>query len=271
MILCGVELILEALYKEDILCSRLLIHTSPDLLNEYFCSDKGLIMGNLLTGYKAEVELLGDRMDQAVLLAGQQLNEAVERASNQLDERITQVSDELHDQRKLTKSDIEELIDYATISFGKVLDQRIEKLRVETSEVISDKINQVRTELTEAASEQKRNVLRNAVIAIGASIVVGVVSLYYKKYLHGDIDLIDIFRSSLLALTVGYTLWLLFKQLGAYLQSSRLKRNAVMVGIKYFDVLRPKGAGWQIFGLLLVFALWAAATFIPAFQTFIGR
>lgn len=228
-------------------------------------------MGNLLTGYKAEVELLGDRLDQAVLLAGKQLNDVVERASSQLDERITQVSDELHDQRKLTKSDIEQLIDYATISFGKVLDQRIEKLRVETSEVISDKINQVRTELTEAASEQKRNVFRNAVVAIVASLIVGVVSLYYKKYLHGDVDLIDIFRSTLLALTVGYALWLLFKQLGAYLQSGRLKRNAVMVGLKYFDVLRPKGAGWQFLGLVLIIAIWAAATFTPVFQILIGR
>lgn len=228
-------------------------------------------MGNLITGYKAEVELLGDRMDQAVVLAGKQLNEAVERASDQLDERIQQISDELHDQRKLTKSDIEELIDYATISFGKVLDQRIEKLRTETSEVISDKINQVRKELTEAASEQKRGVLRNAIIAIGASISVGVVSLYYKKYLHGDVDLMDIFRSFLLALTVGYALWLLFKQVGSYIQSSRLKRNAVIVGLKYFDVLRPKGAGWQFLGLVAVFALWAIATYSSVFQALIGR
>src|SRR5437870_2571215 len=144
-------------------------------------------MGNLVTGYKAEVELLGDRLDQAVLLAGKQLNDVVERASTQLDERIQQISDEIHNQRNLTRSDIEQLIDYATANIGTVLDQRIEKLRAETSAVISDKIEQIRKELSEAASEQKRNTLRNAMIAIGASIMVGVVSLYYKKYLGGDI------------------------------------------------------------------------------------
>lgn len=228
-------------------------------------------MGNLVTGYKAEVELLGDRLDQAVLLAGKQLNDVVERASTQLDERIQQVSDEIHDQRKLTKTDIEQLIDYATANIGEVLDQRIEKLRAETSAVISDKIEQIRKELSEAASEQKRNTLRNAMIAIGASIVVGMVSLYYKKYLGGDIDLIDIFRSVLLALTVGYVLWLVFKQVGAYFQASRLKRNAVMVSLKYFDVLRPRGAIWQVLGLVAIVALWALASYSTVFQSWLAH
>ncbi|MGZ8252120.1 MAG: hypothetical protein ACXW1P_06805, partial [Methylophilaceae bacterium] len=169
-------------------------------------------MGNLLTGYKAEVELLGDRMDQSVLLAGKQLHDVVERASTQLDARIQQISDEIHDQRQLTKADIEGLIDYATERFGEALDNRIEKLRSETSNMITDKIDQVRKELTEAASEQKRGALRNAMVAVGASILVGILSLYYKKYMGGDINLIDIFRSFLLALTVGYASWLVIKQ-----------------------------------------------------------
>lgn len=227
-------------------------------------------MGNVVTGFKDEVQQLGDRMDQAVLLAGSQLREVVEHTSNQLDERIRQIGEELHAQRQLTKTDIEQLIDYATRGFGEVLDQRIEKLRLETSAVISDKINQVRAELTEAANEQKRNTLKNAMIAIAASIMVAVVSLFYKKYLHGEIDLIDIFRSSLLALTVGYTLWLVFKQVGTYLRSSRLKRNAVIVGIKYFDVLRPRGAIWQFIALACIITLWALVTYSPEFQKLIG-
>lgn len=223
-------------------------------------------MGNLLTGYKAEIELLGDRMDQSVLLAGKQLNDVVERASDQLDARIQQISDEIHDQRQLTKADIEGLIDYATERMGEVLDSRIEKLRVEASGMITDKLEQVRKELSEAAGEQKRGALRNAMVAVGASVVVGLLSLYYKKYLGGDIDLIDIFRSSLLALTVGYGLWLVFKQISRYIQSSRLKRNALVVGLNYFDVLRPKGALWQFLGLALVIGLWALATYTTILQ-----
>jgi len=227
-------------------------------------------MGNLLTGYKAEVQLLGDRMDQSVLLAGKQLNDVVERASTQLDERIQQISDEIHDQRQLTKADIEGLIDYATERFGEALDNRIEKLRSETSNMITDKIDQVRKELTEAASEQKRGALRNAMVAVGASILVGILSLYYKKYMGGDINLIDIFRSFLLALTVGYASWLVFKQVNRYIQASRLKRNAVVVGMRYFEVLRPKGALWQLLGFLLVAGLWALASFTTIFQNYLN-
>lgn len=227
-------------------------------------------MGNLLTGYKAEVQLLGDRMDQSVLLAGKQLNDVVERASAQLDERIQQISDEIHDQRQLTKADIEGLIDYATERFGEALDNRIEKLRSETSNMITDKIDQVRKELTEAASEQKRGALRNAMVAVGASILVGILSLYYKKYMGGDINLIDIFRSFLLALTVGYASWLVFKQVNRYIQASRLKRNAVVVGMRYFEVLRPKGALWQLLGFLLVAGLWALASFTTIFQNYLN-
>jgi hypothetical protein len=227
-------------------------------------------MGNLLTGYKAEVQLLGDRMDQSVLLAGKQLNDVVERASTQLDERIQQISDEIHDQRQLTKTDIEGLIDYATERFGEALDNRIEKLRSETSNMITDKIDQVRKELTEAASEQKRGALRNAMVAVGASILVGILSLYYKKYMGGDINLIDIFRSFLLALTVGYASWLVIKQVNRYIQASRLKRNAVMVSMRYFEVLRPKGALWQLLGFLLVAGLWALASFTTIFQNYLN-
>lgn len=223
-------------------------------------------MGNLLTGYKAEVELLGDRMDQSVILAGKQLNDVVERASAQLDARIQQISDEIHDQRQLTKTDIEGLIDYAAERFGEALDKRIEKLRDETSNMITDKIEQVRKELTEAASEQKRGALRNAMVAIGASIIVGILSLYYKKYLGGDINLFDIFRSTLLALTVGYALWLIIKQISSYIQSSRMKRNALVVSMRYFEVLRPKGALWQLVGFLVVAGLWALASFTTIFQ-----
>lgn len=228
-------------------------------------------MGNLLTGYKAEIEMLGDRMDQAVTLAGQQLNEVVERASDQLDERIKQVSDAVHDQRQLTKADIEGLIDYATISLGKVLDERIEKLRIESSTMITDKIEQVRSELSEAAVEQKRGAIRNAMVAVAASILVGIVSIYYKKYLGGDINLVDIFRSVLLSLTVGYAVWLVFKQVSAYIQSSRLKRNAVIVGLKYFDVLRPKGVLWQVLGLAGILGLWAVANYTDWFRQLLAH
>lgn len=210
--------------------------------------------------FREEIDQFGARCEGAVKLAGQQLNETVQ-----------QISAELHEQRKFTKDDIRELVDYAADRFGESLDQRIEKLRIESSLLVSQKIAQVRTELTEAANEQKRVAVRNATVAVGASFLVGLVSLFYRKYLHGDIDLMDVFRSTMLAMAVGYMMWLLFKHAGAYLQSSRFKRNAVITGLGYLDVLRPKGVIGQVVILALMVGGWAAATFSSTIHALVGK
>ena len=210
--------------------------------------------------FKEEIDQFGLRCENAVKLAGQQLNDTV-----------TQISAEIHEQRKLTKDDIQGLVDYAALKFGETLDSRIEKLRLEASTLVTQKISQVRTELTEAANEQKRVAIRNAAVAVCASLLVGMVSLFYRRYLHGDIDLIDVFRSFMLAMAVGYALWLIFKHVGTYLQASRFKRNAVIAGLGYFNALRPKGAVGQVFILVLIVALWALSTFSSTIQGMIGR
>jgi len=70
-------------------------------------------------------------------------------------------------------------------------------------------------------------------------------------------------------LTVGYASWLIFKQVSRYIQSSRLKRNAVVVSMRYFEVLRPKGALWQLLGFVLIAGLWALASFTTVLQHFL--
>ena len=210
--------------------------------------------------FKEEIDQFGVRCENAVVLAGQQLNETVR-----------QISTELHDQRKLTKDDVQGLVDYAALKFGEALDLRIEKLRNETSQLVTQKITQVRAELGEAANEQKRVAVWNATVAVSASILVGLVSLFYRKYLHGDIDLMDVFRSTMLAMAVGYTLWLIFKRVGGYLQSSRFKRNAIIAGLGYLDVFRPKGTYGQVFILIVMVGIWVAATFSSSLLAFIGK
>ena len=209
--------------------------------------------------FKEEIDQFGLRCENAVKLAGQQLNETV-----------TQISTELHEQRKLTKEDIQGLVDYAALKFGETLDSRIEKGRSELSQLVSQKIAQVRSELTEAANEQKRVAIRNASVAVGTSFLVGLVSLFYRKFLHGEIELMDVFRSSMLAMAVGYFLWLLFKHAGTYFQSTRFKRNAIITGIGYLNILRPKGAIGQIFILALIVFVWISATFSSTIKVFLG-
>lgn len=199
--------------------------------------------------FKDEIDHIGDRLEKAIEKAG----------------------DEISAQRSLTKSDIEQLIQFAAQQFGQVLDERIEKARHETSELVVSKIAHMREQLSEAAAEQKRVALRNASVAVGASIVVGVLSIYYKKYVHGDIDLIDVFRSVMLAFASGYFALLCFKGFQRFFLSSSLTRNGVIVGLRYFDVLRPRGAWMHVVLLSVILGVWALLNFAPQLQTFFQR
>lgn len=199
--------------------------------------------------FKEEIDHVGDRLEQAIEKAGH----------------------EISTQRTLTKGEIEHLIQYAAEQFGNAIDARIEKARLETSELITSKLTQFREQVGEAAAEQKRVAIQNASVAVGASILVGIVSLYYKQHFHGEVELIDIFRSVLLAMGAGYLAWMAFKFVHGYLQTTRFKRNAVVVGLKYFDVLRPKGAigHLAIFGLI-VFA-WGLLNFGDKLMALVAR
>jgi len=199
--------------------------------------------------FKDEIDHIGDRLEKAIEKAGEEISA----------------------QRSLTKSDIEQLIQFAAQQFGQVLDERIEKARHETSELVVSKIAHMREQLSEAAAEQKRVALRNASVAVGASIVVGVLSIYYKKYVHGDIDLIDVFRSVMLAFASGYFALLCFKGFQRFFLSSSLTRNGVIVGLRYFDVLRPRGAWMHVLLLSVIFGVWALLNFAPQLQAFFQR
>ncbi len=210
--------------------------------------------------FKDEIEHLGERLDRTILLAGKQA-----------EDKISLMSEELHTQRKFTAEDVERLIDYAADRFGNTIDTRIEKLRHETSTLITQKIEHVRAELSAAATEQKRVALRNAALAVAASIAVGLVSLVYRKYGHGEIELVDVFRSLLLALSVGYGLWLAVRAFSNYLVTSRFRRNAVIVSLRYFEVLRPKGAIGHLGVFVALLVVWVFISFGTELKTLISH
>src|SRR3546814_9609161 len=112
--------------------------------------------------FKEEIEHFGERLENAVKKAGH----------------------EFSSQRQLTKEDMQQLIRYAADQFGTVLDERIEKARDETRQLIQTQIVEIREQLTEAANEQKRATIRNASVAIGTTIIVGMVYLFYNRYFH---------------------------------------------------------------------------------------
>lgn len=198
--------------------------------------------------FKEEIEHFGERLENAVKKAGH----------------------EFSSQRQLTKEDMQQLIRYAADQFGTVLDERIEKARDETRQLIQTQIVEIREQLTEAANEQKRATIRNASVAIGATIIVGMVSLFYNRYFHGEMNLIDIFRTLFLSLAAGYAAWLVFRYSQSYFQAPRFKRNAIILGVRYFEVLKPKGAIGHLLAFALIICLWLLFNYSDSIKAFVS-
>lgn len=198
--------------------------------------------------FKEEIEHFGERLEGAIKKAGH----------------------EFSSQRQLTKDDMQQLIRYAAEQFGTVLDERIEKARDEAKHLIQSQIVEIREQLTEAANEQKRATVRNASVAIGATIIVGMVSLFYNRYFHGEMNLIDIFRSLFLALVAGYAAWLVFRYTHAYFQAPKFKKNAIILGVRYFEVLKPKGAIDHLLAFSLIVCLWLLFNYSDSVRAFVS-
>ena len=198
--------------------------------------------------FKEEIEHFGERLENAVKKAGH----------------------EFSSQRQLTKEDMQQLIRYAADQFGTVLDERIEKARDETRQLIQTQIVEIREQLTEAANEQKRATIRNASVAIGATLIVGMVSLFYNRYFHGEMNLIDIFRTLFLSLAAGYAAWLVFRYSQSYFQAPRFKRNAIILGVRYFEVLKPKGAIGHLLAFALIICLWLLFNYSDSIKAFVS-
>jgi cation transport ATPase len=196
--------------------------------------------------------------------------EEIEHFGSRLEEAVKKAGHEFSSQRQLTKEDIEQLIRYAADVFGAALDQRIEKARDEARHLIQSQIAEIREQLTEAANEQKKATVRNASVAIGATIIVGMLSLFYNRYFHGEMNLIDIFRSFFLALVAGYGAWLIYRYTHSYFQAPRFKRNAIILGVRYFEVLKPKGALGHLLALALIVCLWLLFNYNDSITTLIS-
>lgn len=184
------------------------------------------------------------------------LKDEINHIGDRIEIAIEKASKELNSQRALTREDLKDIVRYAGEQFGTALDIRIEKAKYETSDLITSKLLEFRIQLSDAATEQKRTAIRNASIAITASFVVGIISLAYRKILHGELDLLDIFRSVLLALGTGYFCWIAFKFIYRFFKAPEITKNALIVGVGYLDILKPKGAAGHITILILVFSSW---------------
>ncbi len=143
--------------------------------------------------------------EAAVDRAGDRLGQVVDNASQAIDEKLDKISQELHNQRSLTKDDMRELVDYAADKLSVVLDERIAVMRQEITELVQEKTEYFKAEIDAFFIQRQRDLARerrrliiNIVLAAGAALGVGAVSLLYKGI--PQWDLLTVFRVVLAAL-----------------------------------------------------------------------
>lgn len=223
---------------------------------------------------------VGDRMEQAIRLAGSEIQDRVESASRELAahrgagvaemgerldqsirlagseirERIDEISKELHSHRALTGEEIREIIIFASQRFGAALDERIDKAKGEISILVTEKLAETRGQMSAYVEEQKRATIRNVSFTLLGSVLIGGLSLLYQGYLHGGLNLINVFRA-LLFMAVGYqTIGMALRAYQNYRKASGDQKRLLLSSIQYFGVLRTEGFGPQIAILFLLLA-----------------
>jgi hypothetical protein len=204
--------------------------------------------------------------EAAVDKAGERLGQVVDKASQAIDQKLDKISQELHNQRSLTKDDVRELVDYATDKLSVVLDERIAVMRREITELVREKTEYFKAEIDaffiqrqQDLARERRRLIVNIVLAAGAALAVGTVSLFYKGI--PQWDMLTVFRVVLAALTGGYGVWLAVSLLRRWTRMAEHRKDLVFLAARYWGWLQPT----SVFSAFLVLALLIALSLALAF------
>ncbi len=204
--------------------------------------------------------------EAAVDKAGDRLGQVVDNASQAIDQKLDKISQEIHSQRSLTKDDVREMVDYAADKLSVVLDDRIGVMRKEITELVEEKTEYFKSEIDaffiqrqkDLARERRRLVL-NIVLAAGAALAVGVISLFYKGI--PEWDLLTVFRVVLAALAGGYGVWLAVSILRRWTMMSEHRKDMFFLAARYWGWLQPT----SVFSAFLVLAILIVLSLALAF------
>lgn len=149
-----------------------------------------------------------------------------------------------------------ELIDYAAKRLGETIDQRIALAKSEISALLTEKLGEIRSELIYVTETQKKSALRNATVAIAASIAVALVSLLYRKTTAGALDLYYVFRSIALAIFAGQLVWIIAKLISNSINMSKVQKQFVLYVAQFTDAFKMKGLALHLIVMLTAAACW---------------
>ncbi len=201
--------------------------------------------------------------------AGGELREIITDASHDIDAKLDKISLELHDQRQFTKSDVKELVDYAADKLGATIDARVLVMKQEITNLVQDKVEYFKAEVDtffvqrqQDIARERRRLFMNILIAVGASFLMGGVSLMYQRYSAGTVNLFGIFRIVFLSLAAGYLVYMGIAMVRRYRQMSEHRKDVMFLAMKYWGFLRPESLLGHLL-LLVALAILYGLFFYP--------
>ena len=219
------------------------------------------------------IALAGDRLGVVVkegaAQIGSELRDVVVTTSQEIDAKLDKISVELHNQRQFTKDDVREMVDYAAERFSTALDQRMAVAKQEISSLVQEKVEYFKVEVDSFFIQRQKDLARerqrllwNIVIAVLASVSVGVVSWFYQHVARGELDLFGIFRIVMASLTGGYVVYLLIKLVLRWRRMAEHRKDVMFLAMRYWGVLRPESVFMNVL-LLVVLAIFLEFILFP--------
>jgi hypothetical protein len=236
---------------------------------------------NLKEASESAIERAGDKLGgvvrEGIVDASGGLKDVVLQASQEVDAKLDKISVELHNQRSFTKTDIKEMVDYAAEKFGDTIDGRVQVMRTEITALVEEKVEYLKKEVDtffvrrqQDLARERRRLVMNVMIAVGASILMGGISLMYHRVGEGRIDVFDAFRIVLAALIVGYGAYLTFSLFRKYQRMSEHHKDVLYLSMRYWGALHPESLFGQAVMLFLLLAMGMLLFFPETFARLIG-
>jgi hypothetical protein len=221
---------------------------------------------------ESAIERAGDKLGGVVRdgIAGAsgELKEVLLQASQEVDAKLDKISTELHNQRSFTKTDIKEMVDYAAEKLGATIDDRVHVMKTEITALVEEKVEYLKSEVDtffmrrqQDLARERRRLMVNIMIAVGASVMMAAVSLMYHRAGQYQFDPYTVFRIVFGSLVGGWGAYLLFSFFRRYRRMSEHEKDVFYVSMRYWGVLHPESVFGQVVLLLLLLVLGAVLLF----------
>ncbi len=233
---------------------------------------------NLEQVSRTAIEHASEKLDgvvrEGIVQASGEMREVVLGASREVDAKLDKISAELHSQRQFTKADVREMVDYAADRLGEAMDERTRVMKSEITALIQEKVEYLKREVDaffiqrqQDLARERRRLIANVLIAVAASLAMGVLSLMFHRVGEGSVDMLGIFRIVFASLGGGYLVYLLVNMVIKYRRMSEHRKDFVFLTMKYWGILRPE----SLFSHALLVAALIAMGALLFFPEYIGR